>query len=152
AYLPLTPASAEHQWILKSSWGMGYGAGLGTSQRLPFFAYYHAGGLGMEHAVRGYEAAALGPRDSRNKVLGGSFAVSGSLALIFPKPLSAERFRTSLFVDAGNVYASPRGFPKRLFKSGDPLRLSTGVALDYLIPGMNVTLNLSLAKALNPGS
>ena len=78
----------------------------------------------------------------------------GSVALIFPMPASvSEKVRTSLFVDAGNIYStlgvSQPGDPRGGTASG-PVRYSTGLNVDWRVPVFNVTLSFSLAKAINP--
>jgi outer membrane protein insertion porin family len=130
---------------------LGYGDGFRSE--LPFFANYYAGGVGYDGQVRGYEASTLGPRDSLGYPLGGNILTVGSLALIFPPPISRDNVRVSIFVDGGNVYStlglSTLNHPAGGTSAG-PLRFSSGLAVDWRIPVLNVTFSVSLARAINP--
>jgi outer membrane protein insertion porin family len=148
-YFPLS-----HDFILQSSLSLGYGNGFASTRGLPFFANYYAGGIGTDGQVRGYEISSLGPRDSNGYPLGGNIMTVGSVALIVPMPASvSEKVRTSLFVDAGNVYSTlgvtqpnqPRGGT-----ASGPVRYSSGIDVDWRVPVFNVTLSFSVAKAINP--
>lgn len=149
AYQPLW-----HNFILESRLLVGYGNGFASTRGLPFFANFYAGGVGIDGQVRGYEISSLGPRDSNGYPLGGNVIAVGSMAVIVPMPASvSERVRTSLFVDAGNVY-STLGTAKLNNPGGGtasgPVRYSTGIDVDWRVPVFNVTLSLSMAKAINP--
>ncbi len=98
--------------------------------------------------MRGYQANTLGPLVSKNTALGGNKLATGSLALIIPNPISATKLRTSLFLDAGNVYSTEAQV--RGGSSAGPLRYSTGVAVDWQVPVLNVLLSVSVAEPLNP--
>lgn len=148
-YYPLT-----HGFILQGRLSVGYGNGFGSTKGLPFFANYYAGGIGIDGQVRGYEISSLGPKDSNGYPLGGNVMTVGSVALIVPMPASvADRVRTSVFFDAGNVFStegvSQPGQPRGGTAAG-PLRYSVGLGLDWRVPVFNVTLSFSLAKAINP--
>jgi len=139
---------------LQGRLSLGYGNGIGSTEGLPFFSNYYAGGIGTDGQVRGYEISSLGPRDSHGLPLGGNIMTVGSVALILPMPESmSEKIRTSLFVDAGNVYSTlgvtqphqPRGGT-----ASGPLRYSAGLNVDWRVPVFNVTLSFSVAKAVNP--
>lgn len=127
---------------------LGYGAGLGGTHGLPFFANYYAGGIGSTGEVRGYQANSLGPRDSQRNPLGGNELITGTLGIIFPNPVGEDKLRTMAFFDAGNVYSSKA----RIFggSSAGPMRTSIGIAADWRVPIMNVLLEVAVAKALNP--
>lgn len=123
---------------------VGYGNGYGSyGGEMPFFKNFYAGGIG---SVRGFEGNTLGPRDSKNNPLGGNFKLVGSAALIVPNPIG-DTVRTSLFVDAGNV------FNTRKNASGDgginlnELRYSTGLQVDWRSP--IALLSFSLATPLH---
>nr|WP_225777830.1 outer membrane protein assembly factor BamA [Pseudomonas sp. Marseille-Q3773] len=100
---------------------LGYGNGYGSTDGLPFYESYTAGGQG---SVRGFKDGTLGPRstpatgtyasagqayysDRDTDVLGGNILVTGGAEYIFPLPFvkNQSQLRSSLFVDAGNVYA-----------------------------------------------
>lgn len=132
-------------YILSVLGNVGYGSGYGSPSELPFFVNYYAGGpSGYPGAVRGYSPNSLGPRDSNNEPIGGNLLVTGSGALIFPNPMM-EKLRSSIFIDAGNVYTTQ----SNTTTGSGPLRLSTGLALDWRVPVLNVMLNVSLALPLN---
>lgn len=143
-----------HDFILQSRLNLGYGNGFASTTGLPFFANYYAGGIGVDGQVRGYEVSSLGPRDSNGYPLGGNVMAVGSMALIFPMPATvSEKVRTSVFVDAGNIYSTlgvtqpnnPRGGT-----ASGPVRYSAGLDVDWRVPVFNVTLSFSVAKAINP--
>jgi outer membrane protein insertion porin family len=143
-----------YDFILQGRLTLGYGNGFASTHGLPFFANYYAGGIGTDGQVRGYEISSLGPKDSNGYPLGANIMTVGSVALIVPMPATiSEKVRTSLFVDAGNVYSTlgvtqpnqPRGGT-----ASGPLRYSTGLDVDWRVPVFNVTLSFSVAKAVNP--
>lgn len=117
-----------------------------NSRGLPNFENYYAGGIAQPGQVRGYESYSLGPKDAFGNALGGNYLVNGSASLILPYPLSRETIRTSVFADAGNVYA--RNTPHYLTaNNGDAMRYSAGVSLEWRSPFG--PLAFSVAKALN---
>ncbi len=134
-------------YIFTGRAGLGYGAGIGPTHGLPFFANYYAGGIGYDGAVRGYESNTLGPLDSQQNPLGGNKLATGSLGIIFPNYISEDKLRTTLFVDGGNVYTSQAAV--RGGMSGGGPRYSAGLSVDWRVPVLNVLLDVSLAKALN---
>ena len=136
-YYPL-----NDQFILTNRANLGYANGFGGIGDFPFFRNYYSGGIG---SIRGYEDYTLGPRDSNGKALGGNMLVDASVGIIFPNYMS-DNLRTSLFVDAGNVYSSMnnRNFGGQSSESG-PIRFSTGIEMDILTPFG--AIELSLAKA-----
>lgn len=123
---------------------LGYGGGYASTHQLPFFVNYFAGGIGFNGAVRGYETNTLGPRDSNNKPLGGNFLTVASANLSFPNFMT-EDLRTSLFMDAGNVYNTSAGCPS---ERAGPLRCSIGLSAEWNLPLIGL-LELSFAKTLN---
>jgi outer membrane protein insertion porin family len=139
-YVPLSD-----QFIVLTKGDLAYGNGLHGLGTYPFFRNFYAGGI---DSVRGYLGYTLGPRDSKGKAFGGNMLVDASVALIFPNFIT-DSLRTSVFVDAGNVYSSRnnRGFGGNSMNSGPP-RWSTGIEADWLTP--LGPIQLSLAKALNP--
>lgn len=123
---------------------VGYGNGYASTDGLPFFANYFAGGIGFTGAVRGYETNTLGPRDSDHKPLGGNFLAAGSASITFPNFMT-EDLRTSLFVDIGNVYNTRLQFPS---ERAGCLRTSAGIAAEWNLPMLGV-VNISYAWPLN---
>lgn len=114
---------------------------------LPFYENYFAGGIAQPGQVRGYDNYSLGPHDSSGRAIGANLLINGSMGAVLPYPLSRENIRTSVFVDAGNVYI--RGTPLLLSGTGEgPMRFSTGIAVDWRSPFG--PLVFSVAKALNP--
>lgn len=114
---------------------------------LPFFENYYAGGIVSPGQVRGYESYSLGPQDNQGNALGGNLLVNGSASLIMPYPLSRDNIRTSIFADAGNVFA--HGLPPALRGlTAGSLRYSAGLGIEWHSPFG--PLAFSLAKALNP--
>jgi outer membrane protein insertion porin family len=57
-----------------------YGDGYGSTNNLPFFEHFFAGGV---RSVRGFRDNTLGPRDSNNTPFGGSSKILGNAELIF---------------------------------------------------------------------
>jgi len=129
---------------------LGYGNGYGSTDSLPFFFNYFAGGM---RSVRGFEQYSLGPQDSQGDPIGGNLLTTGGLELILPAPLEGfeNTVRISGFVDAGNVFqtfdypfASDQGFKL------DEIRYSVGVGATWLSPVG--ALAVSLAYPLNAKS
>ena len=103
----------------------------GATSTTPFFANYYAGGFG---SVRGFSNNSLGPKSaSNNASLGGQLLTTASTELIFPLFSDNPSVRTSLFIDAGNVYESGN------FTTAD-LRVSGGLNLAWLTPVGPLTL------------
>lgn len=137
-YIPL-----GNTFTLALNGEIGYGEAYGDTTDLPFFEKYLAGGSG---SVRGYKARSLGPLDSNGDPYGGNFRLVGNAELIFPAPFvdRADTIKTSLFLDAGHVYATYDDF------EASEIRMSAGVGMTWLSPVGALTF--SLAKALNEKS
>ncbi len=136
-YQPIT-----EKFIATVRGDLGYGTAFDGAQNYPFFKNFYAGGM---DSVRGYEPNSLGPKDSNGDPTGGNVLVAGSLGLIFPNYIS-DSLRTSVFVDAGNVYNTYNNRQYAGTGSGS-LRYSTGIEADWLTPlGL---IDLSVGKALN---
>lgn len=140
-YQPIT-----HGFIFSLLGNIAYGNGF-NNKSLPFFENYYAGGIAQPGGqVRGYESYSLGPQDIYGNPLGGNFLVAGTASLILPYPLSRDNVRTSIFADAGNVFA--KGTPAALTGTDTgPLRYSAGVSLEWRSPFG--PLAFSLSKPLN---
>lgn len=124
------------------NYGNGYGRYGGS---LPFFKNYYAGGMG---SVRGFETNELGPKDSNNDAFGGNFETDGSFGIVLPSFIS-DTVRTTLFVDAGNVYQTGSGLSHHGIYLNE-LRYSTGVEVDWRSP--IALLNFSLATPIHKRS
>ena len=100
---------------------LGYGSGYGSTDGLPFYETYTAGGEG---SVRGFESGTLGPRntpatgayasagqayysDRDTEALGGNILITGGAEYLFPVPFIKDNksVRTSVFWDVGTVYS-----------------------------------------------
>jgi outer membrane protein insertion porin family len=119
-------------FILTTLGSFGYGNSY-NRQGLPFYENYFAGGIAQPGQVRGYESYSLGPQDSTGHAIGANLLVSGSAGIVLPYPLSRETFRSTLFIDGGNVFSD--GTPANLTgtKSGT-LRYSGGLSLEWRSP------------------
>lgn len=128
-------------FIFHLSGDAGYGFGFGpySSKELPFFKNFYAGGI---DSVRGYESNSLGPQDSTGRPIGGNVLTTATAGIIIPNPWS-DKFRLSVFVDAGQVFANQFAFQK--------IRYSAGIGVQFYIP-MVGPLEFALARAINPSS
>jgi outer membrane protein insertion porin family len=103
---------------------LGYGDGYGSTDGLPFYENYYAGGF---NSVRGFKDSTLGPRStpSRGQAItgnagtqfdpdqdplpfGGNVLIQGGVEVLFPLPFVKDQrsLRTSVFWDVGNVFDS----------------------------------------------
>ena len=140
-YLGSAYLSLGKGFIFNPHTNLGYGNGYSTLNNLPFFYNYYAGGIGT---VRGYEGNTLGPKDPQNgDSMGGNVLTTGSLELIVPNGIS-QVLRTSIFLDAGNVYQNHIELQN--------LRYAAGVDIQWLIPLLGAPLEFSFGKALNAKS
>lgn len=105
---------------------VGFGDGIGSTEDLPFFENFYAGG---GRSVRGFRSNTLGPKEDGDP-LGGAFKVVGNAEVIFPLPfgMDSKTVRLSAFYDIGNIYAKGRDFDV------SELRSSTGVSAIWLSP------------------
>ncbi|HTM63563.1 MAG TPA: outer membrane protein assembly factor BamA [Gammaproteobacteria bacterium] len=141
------------EFIILTRGDLAYGNGWHGVNYYPFFKNFYAGGI---DSVRGYLGYNLGPRDSMNNAYGGNMLADASIALIFPNHLT-DNMRTSVFVDAGNVYASRdnrnfgcqgTGVNQTCSTNSGPIRFSMGIEADWLTP--LGPIQLSLAVPINP--
>ncbi len=105
-YFPVT-----EDLTLRLHGNVGFARRFGSTQSVPFYEHYYAGGIG---SVRGYRESSLGPRstpatadpDKDELPFGGNVKMVGGGELIFPVPFIKDQssLRTVLFLDAGNVY------------------------------------------------
>ncbi len=133
----LYPLRKDYIFLLKGQ--LGYGAGYGENEYLPFFENYTAGG---PRTVRGFRENTLGPLDTNDLALGGNLKVVGNAELIVPIPFveNVRSVRLSVFIDAGNVYGIDEDFDT------SELRYSTGISMMWLSP-LGI-LSFSYAKPL----
>lgn len=109
----------------------------GSTDRVPFFEHYYAGGIG---SVRGFESSTLGPKSTPNPLdpdqdplpFGGNVKITGGAELIFPVPFVQDQrsMRTVVFLDAGNVFDTYCGDCPDV--SASEIRYSVGVGLSWL--------------------
>ena len=106
---------------------LGYGAGYGELDTLPFYKNFYAGGA---RSLRGYKARSLGPQSvgTGKQSLGGSKRVVFGGELKFPVPgLEDSRDkRLVLFLDGGQVYSKKESIDVSEF------RFSTGLAFEWM--------------------
>jgi outer membrane protein insertion porin family len=212
------------EWIVHARMDLGYGDGYGSTEQLPFFQNFYAGGQGT---VRGFERSRLGPRSTyyqeyaversqflkdvngnilldasgapipdpnsalayvmtqardengqplfdaegfpvltedlarrqsyggRGAPFGGNIQTTGTVELLFPLPFIKDRSRTrsSLFVDAGNVFSSYCSPAQQASNncygfSLSELRYSAGVSVSWMSGAFGI-MSFSLAKAFN---
>ena len=124
---------------------VGYGQGLG-GKPLPFFKNFYAGGNG---SVRGYETAALGPKDTNRDAIGGDQRVVMNAELFFPIPgiKDDQSLRMSAFLDAGATFGPGDRLKRYESFAFDDLRYSAGVAVLWVSP--LGPLKFSLGQALS---
>ena len=110
--------------------------GYGKFSEMPFFENFYAGGV---RSVRGYEDNSLGPLDSNNDPIGGSFKTTGTAQVLFPPPFLTESnaVRLSLFYDVGNVFDGTGSW------SADELRMSVGLGATWLSPVGPLTISIA---------
>jgi len=132
-YFPLTS-----RVTFSANGEVGYGMGYGSTNQLPLYENYFAGG---PSSVRGYKANTLGPRTTGgvDLALGGNLQLVGNLELLFPPPIDTKSVRMAAFVDAGNVYDTESGS----FQLSD-LRYSAGVGGSWLSPLGALTISFAL--------
>jgi len=144
------PLDIDETWVVGLKSRAGFGDSL-DDRAYPFYKNFFAGGL---TTLRGYANNSLGPRDG-DDVLGGDILISGSVEVIFPIPFIDDKsaWRTSVFMDVGNVYSTNCGTGltncSENIELGD-LRASAGVGLSWLTA--IGPLSISFAKALNEQS
>jgi outer membrane protein insertion porin family len=135
-YIPLNP-----KFTLMLNGELGYANNYGSTNELPFFKNFYAGGVS---SVRGYKASTLGPIDrssGEDERLGGNRRVVTNAELLWALPGMEKSFRMGLFFDAGQVYGKGEKFDL------GELRYSTGLSAAWISP--IGPLKFSLARPLN---
>ncbi|MBP3861761.1 MAG: outer membrane protein assembly factor BamA [Pseudomonas sp.] len=142
---------------------LGYGNGYGSTDGLPFYENYTAGGEGT---VRGFESGTLGPRntpatgtyssagqayysDRDTEALGGNIMITGGVEYLFPMPFIKDNksLRTSLFWDVGSVYSDKCYLSTTTGCDGvdlSQMASSVGVGVTWYSPMGPLSVNLAL--------
>ena len=144
----LTTFGFDWNTVFQFKTQFGMGAGLFGATSLPFYNKFFAGG---NTTVRGFKAASLGPLTYnapagattcaakqvpgefvKCDAVGGDFLTVAQLDWLFPPPPflgdDARNFRTSLFIDAGNVFEKINNFDY------NELRASYGLQVNVSTP------------------
>ena len=96
-YLPL---GEKEKLIFKANGEIGYGDGIGKTEKLPPYKNFYAGGIGT---VRGFKADTISSKQHSTQVIGANLLTVASANIIFPNPFG-ESVRTSLFMDVGSIH------------------------------------------------
>ncbi len=137
---------------------LGFGDGYGSTEGLPFYEHFFAGGFG---SIRGFESSTLGPRSTRapddvytdpeGDPIGGNVKVVLGAEVIFPMPLvdDQRQFRPVIFFDVGNVFQTDCfDISEYCFDvEFDQFRYSVGMGITWLT-GMG-PMTFGIAKAFN---
>lgn len=138
-YYPL-----KYGFIATAHGTFAYGNGIHGISYYPIFKHYYAGGF---ESVHGYLGNSLGPKDSNNNSFGGNILTLGSVGMVLPNFI-ADSLRTSLFVDAGNVFLQNNNQKFGGSSSGSgSLRYAMGVEADWISP-IGFAIGFSYAKPL----
>lgn len=129
---------------------IGYGIGMGDSDRLPFFKNYYGGGF---NSVRGYKRNSMGPQDTPvpgfddPDPFGGNVKVVGSAELIFPVPFMKDNrsVQAVVFFDAGNIFDTEcNDFQENCFSPDiGELRYSFGIGGTWISGFGPITVSLA---------
>lgn len=113
---------------------LAYGAGYGSTDELPFFEHFFAGGV---RSIRGFDDNTIGPRDSTGRPFGGSSKVIAKAEMFFPVPFidDIKSVRLGVFFDSGAV-SDGLGI--------DGLRYSVGFSGEWLSPLGPLAVSFSL--------
>lgn len=134
---------------------LGYGGGYGDVSRLPFYKNFYSGGV---RSIRGYQPGSLGPlgtpqtADDDADPIGGNIKVEYGAELLVPMPLVQDQssFRTSLFIDGGNVFTDYCRSDNPDCQEGvdlGELRYAAGIDVTWITP--LAPLSFSYAWPLN---
>ena len=157
-FLPVSAATS-----LRFHTKLGYGNSYGSTDGLPFYENYTAGGEGT---VRGFESGTLGPRntpatgtyssagqayysDRDTDALGGNIMITGGVEYLFPMPFVKDNksLRTSLFWDVGSVYSDKCYLSTTTGCDGvdlSQMASSVGVGVTWYSPLGPLSVNLAL--------
>ncbi|MCZ2721708.1 outer membrane protein assembly factor BamA [Marinomonas sp. 15G1-11] len=143
-------------WLFRLKGRAGYGFGYGDSDELPFFENYFAGG---SSTVRGFEGSSLGPKNSypsgsteSSSAIGGNILMAATAEFIFPLPMVEDHksVRTSIFLDAGNVFTENCYAGNDQCSEGvdfNEIRYSIGINWTWITP--IAPLSFNFAQSLN---
>jgi len=136
-YQQYVPLPADFTIHFNGTLGYEHGYGGGNNGAVPPYDHFYAGGF---DTVRGFTPDTLGPQDTFNNPLGGTFETVLQTGLILPTPLKSNNKSTrfTLFYDMGSVFAQPGDW------QFSKLRSSAGVAFSWFTPFLGV-LRLSYA-------
>lgn len=135
---------------------LGYGEGYAGSTLLPFYRNFYSGG---SRSVRGFRRGSLGPLGTvpsgalfDASPIGGNIKVEYGAELIIPTPLveNQDAYRTSLFIDGGNVFSDQCRASNDACSNGidfTEIRYSAGVDFTWITP--IAPLSFSYAWPLN---
>lgn len=133
-YLPLFN---RKYWAIRLHSEAGLGLAL-SSDQMPFYELYRSGGRG---SVRVFNEGQLAPTNSKGSPFGGNLKTEVGAELLVPMPFieNKDAWRASLFLDAGNTFAtSCVGYSEQSNCSPgwalDELRVSAGVDLTWMTP------------------
>lgn len=129
-------------FIFTALGNLGYGNTY-KNQGLPFFENYFAGGIAQPGQVRGFDSYSLGPKDNHGNAIGANVLVNGSVGMVLPYPLSRETIRTSLFIDAGNVFIQGTPIAYSGTNAG-AMRYSGGVSVEWRSPFGPLAVSLAI--------
>ncbi|MEH6443419.1 MAG: outer membrane protein assembly factor BamA [Oceanospirillaceae bacterium] len=144
--------SFDEKWLIGARGNLGYADAIGDKE-FPFFKHFFAGGIG---SMRGVSSNSLGPLDSEVDSIGGNVLITGGADLIFPIPGidDAQKYRTSLFVDAGGIFATSclpnNNSTTSVCNEGinlEDMKFSAGLGFTWITPLGPLTF--SYAKLLN---
>lgn len=148
----------KNKWIIHLRSQIGYANGM-NKKDFPFYENFYLGGI---NNIRGFQTNNIGPKaiylkqydneelipntnNLSNDPIGGNSTIFTSLELAIPNPFTKNYHknstRTSLFIDAGNVWDSnwnkiPKSWLKNIPDYGNPnnIRISTGISLKWISP------------------
>lgn len=151
-YVPIS-----ENYTLRLHGEVGYGSNYGSTDGLPFYENFFAGGFG---SVRGFKQNTLGPLSTpspfdpytdKGQPIGGNLLIEGGAEIIFPMPFvkDGRSMRPVLFIDTGNAFNTNCPNYSRVCDGPDLnlLRYSVGFSLTW-ITGMG-PMTFGIAKAFN---
>lgn len=147
-FFPLT-----RLFTLRLRTDLGYGDAFGSTETLPFYKHFFAGGFG---SVRGYEQNSLGPKSTPSvndpfgdqDPIGGNLLIEASAEILFPLPFVKDRrsMKSVFFVDMGYVYNT--NCPEVSVNCEDldfqEMRWSAGVALTWITGFAPISFSLAI--------